>query len=210
LDGFPEEGGGAGLRTLLPAAFARPEEIEIMIRRRILSHLMAMTAFAALFLITLACITNVATSAPQPKSDIGNKADAATTLPTDVDPLVRQVKELQKQLADLQARVNQIPAPRIIAAGTATFHLGAVQDNATNARVQLDANVAARLGNDYIVLLTNRFPTGGYPFFVPYWKQATDGFDITLVDVTLGPDSTASYEYNQNKLYLIDWIDVRK
>ena len=85
-----------------------------------------------------------------------------------------------------------------------------MQDNATNVRVQLKADVAARLGDDYIVLLTNRFPTGGYPFFAPYWKRAKDGFDITLVDVTLAPESVVSYAFNKNKTYLIDWIVVQK
>jgi len=181
-----------------------------MIRQRVLSTLIVTTAFTVLLLVTLSCMNGVATSAPQSQSDTVDQADSGKTPPTHADTLVLQVKELQKQLADLQARMSQTQTARIIAAGTATFRLGAVQDNATSARVQLDGGVAARLGDEYIVLLTNRFPTGGYPFFVPYWQRAKDGFDITLVDVTLGPDSTASYAYNKNKIYLIDWIVVKK
>jgi hypothetical protein len=99
--------------------------------------------------------------------------------------------------------------PRIVAAGTATFKLGAEQDNATFTRVQTSDEIAARLGEDYIVLLTARYPAGGYPFFVPYWKKAKDGFDVTLVDVTLGPNATASYA-TQAKSYPVDWVVVKK
>ncbi len=177
-----------------------------MIRHRIISILLPTTAIAVL-LITLPHINRVATSAPP---NVGNQADSTKALQVAVDAQAQQLKELQKQVADLQARVSQMQTPRIVAAGTATFHLGPVQDNATNVRVKLAPDVVARLGTDYIVLLTNRFPTGGYPFFDAYWKLAKDGFDITLVDTTLGPDSTASYETNKNRAFLIDWIVVRK
>jgi hypothetical protein len=33
------------------------------------------------------------------------------------------------------------------------------------------------LNDDYVVVISSRFPTGGYPFFTPYWKPAKDGFD---------------------------------
>ncbi len=178
-----------------------------MNRRRIISTLILTTAFGVLFLIPLPCMNGVATSAP-PSS--GSQADSTKALQFTVDAQAQQLKELQKQVADLQARVSQLESPRIIAAGTATFHLGAVQDNATNARVKLNPDVVARLGSDYIVLLTNRYPTGGYPFFDPYWKLAKDGFDVTLVDTTPGPNSTSSYEYNKNRTFLIDWIVVKK
>jgi hypothetical protein len=210
LDGFREKASGVGLRSSLPLASARHLEVRTMIKQRILLTLIATTAFTVLFLVTLSCVNAVATSATQSTSDTVDQAGSAKTPPANADTPVLQVKELRKQFADLQARVSQMQTPRIIAAGTATFHLGAVQDNATSARVQLDGGVAARLGADYIVLLTNRFPTGGYPFFAPYWQRAKDGFDITLVDVTLGPDSTASYAYNKNKIYLIDWVVVKK
>ena len=178
-----------------------------MNRRRIISTLVLATAFSVLFLTMLPCMNSVATSAP-PNS--GSQADSTKPLQAAVDAQARQLKELQKQVADLQARMGQMQTPRIVAAGTATFHLGAVQDNATNVRVKLDSGVAARLGSDYIVLLTNRFPTGGYPFFDPYWKLAKDGFDVTLVNTALGPNSTSSYEYNKNRTFLIDWIVVKK
>ncbi|MFT3883229.1 MAG: hypothetical protein QM703_26700 [Gemmatales bacterium] len=124
--------------------------------------------------------------------------------------LADQVRELQQQVAALKTQVVSLATPRIIAAGTATFTLGAVQDNATNVRVKLSAEVTAKLGDDYIVLLTHRFPTGGYPFFVPYWKKAPDGFDATLIDVSIGPNSSSSYMYNKNKTFLIDWVVVKK
>jgi hypothetical protein len=99
--------------------------------------------------------------------------------------------------------------PAIAAAGTATVQIGAQQDNVTFAHVKLAADVAAHLGDDYIVLVSARYPKGGWPFFTPYWKPAADGFDVTMVDPSLGPDSTASYN-NPNHTYPVDWIVVRK
>src|ERR1700684_3487671 len=116
--------------------------------------------------------------------------------------LAGQTQELQKQVMELQKT-------RIVASGTTTFKLAGDQDNATNVRVMLNEEIAKRIGEDYIVLLTQRFPAGGYPFFVPLWKRASDGFDITIVDVALGPNETASYA-NKNKSYLVDWIVVKK
>jgi len=161
-------------------------------------------------LVAVFCLKADATSALHVKTTSENQKDTPKPLAADDGSLAAQVKELQTQVADLKARVGEMQSPRIVAAGTATFKLGAVQDNATNARVQLNADITAKLGDEYIVLLTNRFPTGGYPFFEAYWKRAKDGFDITLVDVTLGPDSTATYAFNKNKTYLIDWIVVKK
>lgn len=100
--------------------------------------------------------------------------------------------------------------PRIVAAGTATFRMRAEQDNATFTHVKLAADVAAKLGDDYIVLISSRFPNGGYPFFTPYWKPAQGGFDVTMVDPTLGPGGTASYTTNANRMFPIDWIVVKK
>jgi hypothetical protein len=181
-----------------------------MIRQRFSLAVKATLAFALLFLTAIWYAEGDATSAPQSKADAENQKDSAKSLPGDVGALAGQVKELQNQVAKFQGQVSDMQTPRIVAAGTATFTLGAVQDNATNARVPLKGDVAAKLGDEYIVLLTTRFPTGGYPFFVPYWKRAKDGFDVTLVDVNLGPNSTASYESNRNKTYLIDWIVVKK
>ncbi len=75
--------------------------------------------------------------------------------------------------------------------------------------MKLPAEVAAHLADDYIVQLTNRFPTGGYPFFSAYWKPAADGFDIFVVDPEIGPDSSAGY-MNPNTKYLVDWLVVKK
>jgi hypothetical protein len=117
----------------------------------------------------------------------------------DLEKLAAQVKDLQRQLAE---------TPRIVAAGTATWKLGKVQNNSTNVRVQLKNEIASKLGEDYIVLLTNRY--SGYPYYSPYWKKANDGFDITLVDPALAPDGTVSYIINVNRTFLIDWIVVKK
>jgi hypothetical protein len=65
------------------------------------------------------------------------------------------------------------------------------------------------LGDDYIVLITNRFPAGGFPFLDAYWKKAKDGFDILLVDASIADGTSASYA-NKNKNYLIDWIVDKK
>ena len=102
-----------------------------------------------------------------------------------------------------------VRGPNIVAAGTATFQMGAQQDNATFTRVKLAPDITAGLGNDYIVLLTARFPKGGYPYFAPYWKPAKDGFDVTMVDASLGNGGSASYD-NANHTFPIDWIVVKK
>ena len=100
-------------------------------------------------------------------------------------------------------------APQLVAAGTATYVRPAIQDNKRTVRVKLPVEIAAHLGDDYIVLLTNRFPTGGYPFFSVYWRRATDGFDISLVDVEINEGTTASYG-NPNTKYLVDWLVIKK
>ena len=88
--------------------------------------------------------------------------------------------------------------------------MGALQDNATFTHVKLAADVAAGLGDDYIVLISSRFPASGYPFFTPLWKPAKDGFDVTMVDPALGPGATESFAFDANKTFLIDWIVVKK
>src|SRR5262249_14679220 len=108
---------------------------------------------------------------------------------------------------ELQMEVLQ--KPRVVAAGTATFERARAHDNTASVRVKLDDDIAARIGSEYIVLLTNRYPTGGFPYFVPYWKPARDGFDISLVDVSLANGSTTIYA-NRNRTYLIDWVVLRK
>jgi hypothetical protein len=133
-------------------------------------------------------------------------AQPAPTPANDNDAAARQIKELQKQMAELQRQVKELKSPRIIAAGTVTIRLGPQQDNKTNIRVKLPAGVASQLGGNYIVELANRYPTGG-SFFVPYWRPATDGFDILLADpslvgVGMFPD--------RNSPYYVDWIVVQK
>ena len=181
-----------------------------MLRRRILSTRMTTITSVLLSSVTFICIHGIATSGPQLESDANPPPKPAEAAPTGVNTLASQIKELQKEVASLQSRLGAGPSPQIVAAGTATFRLKGEQDNATNVRVRVKADVAARLGDDYIVLLTNRYPTGGFPFFAAYWKRAKDGFDITLVDDDLAPNSTSSYLYNKNKTYFIDWIVVKK
>src|SRR6185295_15274082 len=147
-----------------------PSPGDTMIRRYAFSTIVAKSTVTLLVLVALSCMDDLAAAAQSPNSDAGNQKGPDKTPPTDVEALAGQVKELQKQLAALQARVHDTQTPRIIAAGTATFELGKVQNNATFVRVKLSADITARLGDDYIVLLTTRLPTGSYPLYVPYWK----------------------------------------
>jgi hypothetical protein len=119
---------------------------------------------------------------------------------TEVEKLAAQVKELQKQIAE--------QSPRIVAAGTATWKLGKAQNHTTSVRVQLKDEVASRLGDDYLVILTSRHT--GYPFYSAYWKKAKDGFDIILVDPTVAPGGSVSYIFNVNNDFPVDWIVVKK
>ncbi len=175
-----------------------------MNRQRIISTLILTTAFSSIFLITVPCMNGVATSAP-PNAD--NQADSIKALQVAFDAQAQQLKELQKQVADLQTRVGQMQSPRIVAAGTATIKLPGIQDNKQKIRVKLAADIAARLGANCIVELTNRRPTGG-SFFVPYWKPATDGFDILVADPSLAGDYQITP--NDKEPYYIDWIVVQK
>jgi hypothetical protein len=168
-------------------------EVMTMIRRRILSILVF--AMALLFLAALNFNDRPVTFAAPPPANSGD----------DKDSVARQIKELQKQVADLQTQASDLKTPRIVAAGTATIRLGAVQDNKTSTRVKLRGDIVAKLGDNCIVQLTNRYPTGG-SFFVAYWKPATDGFDILLADPSLvGTGINPSKEP-----YYIDWIVVQK
>jgi len=84
-----------------------------------------------------------------------------------------------------------------------------VLDNRATTRVKLGADVVAALGDNYIVLLTVRLNVGGYPYLVPYWRKAADGFDIFLVDTSLGNLETASYA-GRDREYIVDWAVVKK
>jgi hypothetical protein len=165
-----------------------------MTRHRILS--LVILATVLLFLVTLNFKDRPTTFAAPPSGNSGSDKDA----------VAGQIKELQKQMADLQTQVSDLKTPRIVAAGTATIKLGAVQDNKTSLRVKLRAEIAAKLGNNCIVQLTNRYPTGG-SFFVPYWKPATEGFDIFVADPSL---TSGTQIINDNQPYYIDWIVVQK
>jgi hypothetical protein len=165
-----------------------------MIRQRVLSLLIFILAL--LCFVTLNFSDRPASFASQPDANSGNDKDA----------VAGQIKELQRQVAELQSQVSDLKTPRIVAAGTATIKLGAKQDNKTGIRVKLEGDVVARLGGNCIVHLTNRYPTGG-SFFVPYWKPATDGFDILLADPSL---VGTAINPNRNEPYYIDWIVVQK
>jgi hypothetical protein len=99
--------------------------------------------------------------------------------------------------------------PQIVAGGTATWTRPQWQANNTSTRVKLNPEITAQLGTNYIVLLTNRSPVGGYPWFNCYWSIARDGFDIKLVDTTIADGGSASYD-NRNTSYLVDWVVVKK
>jgi hypothetical protein len=171
-----------------------------MNRLGVLSIIIVAAASSVLFLMTLPTMTCLAaTAAP----NAGNQVESDKALPTDA----QQLKDLQKQVADLQARVSKLESPRIIAAGTATIKLPGIQDNKQKIRVKLPADIAARLGTNCIVQLTNRCPTGG-SFFVPYWKPATNGFDILVADPSLAGDFQIVPKDKQP--YYIDWIVVQK
>ena len=150
----------------------------------------------------LAGVYSAGKSAAQAVSNSGSAKSSAAPTATD-----------KTALADSAAAADHnnsaVHAPQLVAAGTATYVRPAIQDNKRAVRVKLPAEIAAHLGDDYIVLLTNRFPTGGYPFFSVYWRPAADGFDISLVDVEVGGGTTASYD-NPNTKYLVDWLVIKK
>ncbi len=166
-----------------------------MIRQCIISFLIFTAAL--LFLVTFTFNDRQASSASQPATNPGDDKVA----------VAGQIKELQKQVAELQSQIHALKTSRIVAAGTATIKLPGIQDNKQRIRVKLPADIAARLGTDCIVELTNRCPTGG-AFFVPYWKPASDGFDIRVADPSLSGD----YQLvpNDKEPYYVDWIVVQK
>jgi hypothetical protein len=165
-----------------------------MTRPRIRSLLIF--ALAALILAALNFNDAPVISAQETAADTGNVNDAVAA----------QIKDLQKQVAELQSQKGDLKTPRIIAAGTATVRLGPQQDNKTSIHIKLRADVVARLGGNFIVELTNRYPTGD-SFFVPYWKPAVDGFDILLADPSL---EGVQINPNRREPYYIDWIVVQK
>jgi hypothetical protein len=97
-----------------------------------------------------------------------------------------------------------LEAPRILAAGTTTANIE------KSVRVKLKNDVSKQLGEHAIVLLTTRAPVDGLPVFVPFWKSARDGFDITLGDTTLPANTTRIYLGTKNREFTVDWIVVKK
>ncbi len=120
-----------------------------------------------------------------------------------------QNKELKSQLTELKDQVAALQKQRVVAAGTATYTRSDEMDNTRRSRVKLSKDIVKGLGEDYVVLLTMRIPTGGHPYFNCYWKSADDGFDIAVIDTTLIERSSATYT-NRNNTYLIDWVVIKK
>jgi hypothetical protein len=108
------------------------------------------------------------------------------------------------QLTDLQSRVREEHKARILAAGTTIANIE------KSVRVKLNGDMAKQLGEDAVVVLTTRAPVDGLPIFVPFWKPAKDGFDITLGVTTLRPNARAEYWGTKNRTFTIDWIVVKK
>lgn len=171
-----------------------PLEMVLMNRPRIRSLLIFATAAVVLGALNFKDHPVVFGQVAAPNAGNGN------------DALAAQITDLKKQLADLQGQLGDAKSPRIIAAGTATVRLGPQQDNKTSVRIKLRADVVARLGGNFIVELTNRYPTGD-SFFVAYWKPAVDGFDILLADPSL---VGVQINPNRREPYYIDWIVVQK
>jgi len=153
-------------------------------------------AAAVLCFVALTHRDRAATFAAEPKANPGDAVEG-------------QIKELQKQVAELKTQMSELQKNRIVSAGTATWTRPELQANKTNTRVKLPADIAAGLGKDYVVLLTSHYPKGGFPYFGTYWKAASDGIDITLVDIQINDGTTASYD-NPNREYLIDWVIVKR
>lgn len=105
--------------------------------------------------------------------------------------------------------LSQNEGPHIIAVGTASFDRPRTFDNQAAVHVKLAAEVASKLGEDYIVLLTPRLPEGGYPYLTPFWKKNSDSFDIIPVDTSLAPPNFVEYS-GKNKTHLIDWLVIKK
>jgi hypothetical protein len=172
-----------------------------MNRQRVLWSIIITTTIFGL--ITISSRNQTATYASQPKASAEDDKDA---LAGQFKELQKQVVELQKQVVELQKQVGE-QKPRIVAAGTASWKCPDLQKNSLSTRVKLPGDIVAGIGKDYIVLLTNRLP-GGFPYFVPHWKPAPDGFDITPVDTTVTETSPAGY--GVNRTYLVDWVVVKK
>jgi hypothetical protein len=178
-----------------------PKE-RIMLCYKNLIVLITISVIGLILLGTPASATLLNSAAAQQK-------DSPKTPSTDIESLAAQVKELQKQLVALQAKVNETPTPRIMAAGTATFERPRMLDNQSGVRVKLSAEVIARLGEDYVVLLTPHLSPGNFPYLIPFWKKTADGFEIIPVDTSLGTGNLASYSNPSNK-HLVDWVVVKK
>jgi len=181
-----------------------------MNRHRTLSPLSVSVVFALFLFAAWLCTGGPAPSAAEPQGDGAGQQDAAKSAPADLGTLAGQIKELQKQVAALQARAGAASAPRIIAAGTATWHRPGFPKqsdyDAGQARCRCRREAGDRLHRAADEPVSQR----GYPFFVPYWKPANDGFDVILVDTSIDGDGETSNYPNPNTTYPIDWVVVKK
>jgi hypothetical protein len=169
-----------------------------MVRTRLLAAVVITVVLMSLFALP----QRDQAATPQPTTAGVGPAD-------NEDTLAAQIKGLQKQVTDLQGRLDDLQKVRIIAAGTATWIRPDSLANRTSVHVKLPPAVTAQLGKDYVVMLTNRFPQTGHPYLAPYWSPGVGGFDISLVETTLANGSTVEYA-RATRNYLVDWIVVKR
>ena len=148
--------------------------------------------------IGLFCIYGSVTTSARATSSPSQKGDPNT--------LAGQFQELQKQVADLQKLVTELQKTRIVASGTTTFKLAGDQDNATNVRVVLNEEIAKRIGEDYIVLLTRRFPTAVIRF--PFLSGSGRLMDLTSHSLMLPSDRKRRHPTQQIRTNLISLIGL--
>lgn len=170
--------------------------------RQIVDSCRCRSVFFTLALVAVTCWTySWACYVPQSaaSSPVSNASEVAA----------QRLTLLEAKLAKLETQAGVDKKPQVVAAGTATWNRPGELNNKVATRVKLSGEITAFLGDSCIVLLTTRLNAGGYPYLVPYWKKANDGFDIYLVDSSLGNLTTASYA-NGHKEYLVDWVVVKK
>src|ERR1700677_4347400 len=115
-------------------------EESTMTRPPITSRWMRATACTLIILAALSYLSIAATSPQSTASAPDKKASPAAESTAD------QVKDLQKQVAELRTEFASLQRPRIVAAGTATWKRPDVQDNRTATRVKLSGEITALLG----------------------------------------------------------------
>ena len=136
--------------------------------------------------------------------------ESAPALPADADSMAAQIKQLEKQVAELESRFGDEHSPRVIVAGTATLTLGCAA-----AELDLHARKTRSRGR---IADWRRLPRADLQPFSPGW--------LSLVRAAMAagqgrlrrhdgrrharPGGNVSYIYKVNKTYLIDWIVLKK